>query len=66
MQNTWLSSKAEEIEDFARKHDMKNFFSAIKALFGPTQAGSSPQPSAVGTKLLVNKDELLKRWAEHF
>ncbi|KAI8791567.1 cytochrome P450 2D20 [Biomphalaria glabrata] len=42
MQDTWLSKKVETIQDFADKHDMKNFYHAINEIYGPTNSGSSP------------------------
>ncbi|KAK6994582.1 cytochrome P450 2D20 [Biomphalaria glabrata] len=36
MQDTWLSKKVETIQEFANKHDMKNFYHAINDIYGPT------------------------------
>ena len=66
MQDSWLSSKADEIQCFADRNDMKNFYSALKEIYGPTSSGSSPLLSADGTTLLTDKDKILERWAEHF
>ncbi|KAI8777849.1 craniofacial development protein 2 [Biomphalaria glabrata] len=66
MQDTWLSKKVETIQEFADKHDMKNFYHAINEIYGPTKSGSSPLLNADGTILLTDKEEILKRWAEHF
>ncbi|KAI8775776.1 craniofacial development protein 2 [Biomphalaria glabrata] len=63
MQDTWLSKKVETIQDFADKHDMKNFNHAINEIYGPTKSGSSPILNADGTILLTDKEEILKRWA---
>ncbi|KAI8790759.1 cytochrome P450 2D20 [Biomphalaria glabrata] len=62
MQDTWLSKKVETIQEFADK----NFFHAIYEVYGPTKAGSSPLLNADETILLTDKEEILKRWAEHF
>jgi hypothetical protein len=67
MQEKWLSAKADEIQAYADKHDMKNFYSAIKELYGPpSSSGSSPVLNADGTRLLTEKEDILSRWAEHF
>ncbi|KAI8780545.1 hypothetical protein BgiBS90_017896 [Biomphalaria glabrata] len=66
MQDTWLSKKVETIKEFADKHDMKNFYHAINEIYGPTKSGSSPLLNADVTILLTDKEEILKRWAEHF
>jgi hypothetical protein len=66
MQDTWLSNKADEIQAYADKHDMKNFYSALNAIYGPASSGSTPLLSADGETLITEKAKLLERWAEHF
>jgi predicted DNA-binding protein len=39
MQDTWLSNKADEIQQYADKHDALN---ALKEVYGPTPSGASP------------------------
>ena len=41
MQVSWLSAKADEIQGFADRNDMKNFYSSLKEVYGPTSAGYS-------------------------
>ncbi|KAK7091340.1 hypothetical protein V1264_009034 [Littorina saxatilis] len=66
MQDTWLSNKADEIQGYADRHDMKNFYDALKEVYGPTTSGSSPLLSADGITLITDKEKILGRWAEHF
>ena len=66
MQDSWLSSKADEIQSFADKKDIKKFFDALKTVYGPQSSGTTPLLNADGTSLLTNKEAILKRWAEHF
>ena len=67
MQDSWLSSKADEIQSFADRKDMKKFFDALKTVYGPQSSGTTPLLSADGTtSLLTDKEAILKRWAEHF
>ena len=66
MQDSWLSKKAEEIQSFADRKDMKKFHDALKTIYGPKSSGATPLLSAVGSTLLTDKDAILKRWAEHF
>ena len=66
MQDSWLSKKADEIQSFADRKDMKKFFNALKTIFGPHSSGTSPLLSADGTSVLTDKEAILKRWAEHF
>ncbi|RUS68915.1 hypothetical protein EGW08_023323 [Elysia chlorotica] len=41
-QNTWLSQKADEIQSYPDRNDMKRFYDAIKSLHGPQPSSSSP------------------------
>ena len=66
MQDSWLSQKADEIQSFADRKDMKKFFDALKTIYGPQSSGTIPLLSADGTSLLTDKESILKRWAEHF
>ena len=66
MQDSWLSKKAEEIQSFADRKDMKKFHDALKKIYGPKSSGATPLLSADGSTLLTDKDAILKRWAEHF
>ena len=58
--------KADEIQSFADRKDMKKFFDALKTVYGPQSSGTTPLLSADGTTLLTDKEAILKRWAEHF
>ncbi|BHF68642.1 hypothetical protein SprV_0301167900 [Sparganum proliferum] len=66
MQDAWTARKAEEIQDYADRNEWKNFFSSIKAVYGPPTKGTAPLLSADGSTLLTEKTQILQRWAEHF
>nr|VZI13062.1 unnamed protein product [Spirometra erinaceieuropaei] len=66
MQVAWTARKAEEIQGYADRNEWKNFFSAIKAVYGPPTKGTAPLLSADGSALLTEKTQILQRWAEHF
>ena len=66
MQDSWLSKKADEIQSFADRKDMKEFFDALKTIYGPQSSGTTLILSADGASLLTEKEAILKRWAEHF
>ncbi|XP_063593800.1 uncharacterized protein LOC134770746 [Penaeus indicus] len=66
MQDSWLSAKADEIQGYVDRHDMKRFYEALKAVYGPQLKGSSPLLSADGSTLLTDKKQIRERWAEHF
>ena len=59
-----MSKKADEIQAYADRNDLKNFDSAHRTIFGQTSSGSSPLLSADGKTLI--KEKILERWAEHF
>nr|VZI40312.1 unnamed protein product [Spirometra erinaceieuropaei] len=66
MQDAWTALKAEEIQGYAERNEWRNFFSAIKAVYGPPTKGTAPLLSADGNTLLTEKTQILQRWAEHF
>ena len=67
MQDSWLSSRAEEIQGFADRNDMKNFYDGLKEVYGPSTTGSlSTLLSDDGCTLITDKEKVLERWAEHF
>nr|VZI43717.1 unnamed protein product [Spirometra erinaceieuropaei] len=66
MQDAWTARKAEEIQGYADRNEWKNFFSAIKAAYGPPTKGTAPLLNEDGNTLLTEKTQILQRWAEHF
>ena len=45
---------------------MKKFHDAPKTIYGPNSSGATTLLSEDGSTLLTDKDDILKRWAEHF
>ena len=41
MQDSWLRIKADEIQSFADRKDMKKFFDALKIVYGPQSSGTT-------------------------
>ena len=66
MPDFWLGARTDEIQDYADKNDMKNFYSSLKEAYCSTSAGSYPLLSADGTKHISEKNKIMERWAEHF
>nr|VZI13615.1 unnamed protein product [Spirometra erinaceieuropaei] len=66
VQDAWTARKAEKIQGYADRNEWKNFFSAIKAVYGPATKDTAPLLSADGKTLLTDKTQILQRWAEHF
>ncbi|BHF73471.1 hypothetical protein SprV_0401655200 [Sparganum proliferum] len=65
-QDAWTARKAGEIQGYADRNEWKNFFAAIKAVYGPPTKGTAHLLSADGSTLLTEKTQILQRWAEHF
>jgi hypothetical protein len=51
MRDSWLSSKADEIQGFADRHDQKNFYRALKEIYGSTSPESFQILSAEGNHI---------------
>ena len=66
MQDSWLRKKADEIQSFADRKDVKTFFDTLKTVYVPRSSGTTPPLSADGTSLLTDKEAILKRRAGHF
>uniref|UniRef100_A0A183TLU6 Uncharacterized protein n=1 Tax=Schistocephalus solidus TaxID=70667 RepID=A0A183TLU6_SCHSO len=66
MQDAWMTYNAEEIQGYEDQNKWKNFFATTKAVNGPPVEGFAPLLSADGRTLLIEKMQILKRWAEHF
>ena len=62
MQDSWLSKKAEYIQSFADRKDMKKFHDALKTIYGPKSSGATPLLIADGSTctLLTDKDASLE------
>nr|VZI38811.1 unnamed protein product [Spirometra erinaceieuropaei] len=63
MQDAWTARKAEEFQGYVDRNEWKNFFSAIKIVYGPPTKGTAPLFSADGNTLLTEKTQILLRWA---
>nr|VZI29253.1 unnamed protein product [Spirometra erinaceieuropaei] len=66
MQDALTASKAEEILEYADRNEWKNFFSAIKAVYGPPMKDTALLLSSDSIILLTEKTQILQRRAEHF
>lgn len=66
MQNKWWVEKAQEIQSYADRNDMHNFYNAVKSIYGPSRHCITPLKTADGTRVLKDQSSILERWAEHF
>ena len=57
MQLKLNGARADEIQGYVDKNDMKNFYSNLKDIYGPTSASSSPLLSADGTKFISEEQD---------
>ena len=60
MQDKWLSIKGDTIQAYADRKDMKNFYSAFKAVYALTLSGSSPLLGADANKFISDKVKILE------
>src|ERR1051325_2206433 len=66
MCDKWWQNKATELQSYGDTHDMKNFYCALKAVYGPTKSTTAPVMGSDGKTLLTDRKQILERWAEHF
>ncbi len=66
MQNAWWMKKTNEIQSFADRNDMHDFYNAVKSIYGPTSHSITPLKTADGLKVLKDQTSIRERWAEHF
>jgi len=67
MQDDWYSRQTDTIQRYLDIKDMKNFYTTLKAVYGPTTTSSSPPIlSADGSTLMSDKEKILERCTEHF
>ncbi|BHF58982.1 hypothetical protein SprV_0100193700 [Sparganum proliferum] len=58
MKDAWTARKAEEIQGYADCDEWKDFFSAIKAVYGPPTKATAPLLGADSSTLLTGKTAL--------
>ena len=46
--------------------DMRAFYEALKAVYGPSHQIQAPLHSSDGSILLTDKEAILQHWSEHF
>lgn len=51
---------------FADQNNMRAFYNGLKAIWGPRTNYASRLKSADGSSYISEKNDILKRWAEHF
>ena len=66
MQNDRWTGLAERTQRYADMGDMRAFYKALKAVYGPSHQIQAPLLSSDGSTLLMDKEAILQRWSEHF
>ena len=66
MQNDWWTGLVERTQRYADMGDMRAFYEALKAVYGPSHQIQAPLRSLDGSTLLTDKEAILQRWSEHF
>ncbi|CAH1259012.1 PKD1L3 [Branchiostoma lanceolatum] len=66
MKNEWWTRLATEIQGYADKGNQQQFYSALKAAYGPRCGANFPVRSEDGETLITEISAILARWAEHY
>ena len=66
MQNDWWTALAERTQRCFEMGNMRAFYEALKAVYGPSHQFQVPPRSSDGSTLLTDKEAILQHWLEHF
>ena len=66
MQNDWWTGPAVRTQRYAGMGDMRAFYDALNAVYGPSDQIQSSLRSSDENALLTDKEAILQRWSEHF
>ena len=58
-QNDWLTGLAERTQRYADMGDMRAFYEALKAVYGPSHQIQAPLRSSDGSTMLADKEAIL-------
>ena len=65
MQNGWWAGFAERTQRYADMGDMRAFYEAPKAVYGPSHQIQASLRSSDGSILLTDEEAIPQRWSEH-
>ena len=63
MENNWWAGKAAQIQSYANINDTKNFYEALKSVYGPSRFLHPVR--STDAVLIKNMELILDRWAEY-
>ncbi|BHF64844.1 hypothetical protein SprV_0200785800 [Sparganum proliferum] len=61
-----MTSKTEEVQGYVDRNETKNYFKAIKTIYGSPNKVTAPLFRSDKSTLLTEKSQVLKRRAKHF
>ena len=64
--DSWWTEKARRMQWLSDTNQLGEFYCEVRKLIGPTRQIKVPLKSADGMQLLTTKEDVLRRWAEHF
>ena len=62
----WWEEKAESLQQAADKNNMKAFYNGLREVYGPQNRGITQLLDQSGETVLTAKNDILKRFAQHF
>ncbi|KAJ0183877.1 hypothetical protein K1T71_000300 [Dendrolimus kikuchii] len=66
MKDKWWQDKASHMQWLTDTNQLGEFYSEVRKLIGTSYQARVPLRSLDGSHLLTSKEDVLKRWAEHF
>lgn len=64
--DTWWQEKSKHMQWLANTNQLGAFYMELRKLIGSSHRCSVPLKSLDGAQLIKSKEDVLKRWAEHF
>ena len=66
LEDTWWQQLSVEIQGYADKNNIQQFYESTKRIYGPRKRSVVPVRSSDGNTLIRDRQGILARWAEHF
>lgn len=66
IKDKWWQDKACQVQWLAETNQLGEFYSEVRKLTGTSYRAKVPLRSLDGMRLLTSKEDVLKRWAQHF
>ena len=66
LKNKWWQDKAAHLQELADRNDMKGFYENMRAVWGPHVNHPDQLLDLDNHTLLTRREDLMRRWTEHF